>query len=126
MPSFFSDMLLCHLCCSSSHFVCSFQICEWTHRVAGAGQIHAGVLLKLHLNTYMYIDIICIYIYIYICLYTHIYIYIYIRERCNYTYTDTYHIHTCTIGHYTWLISNWAHFLLGSFLIGLDYNCIPS
>ena len=27
---------------------------------------------------------------------------------------------------YTWLISDWAHFSLGSFLIGLDSNCIPS
>ena len=27
---------------------------------------------------------------------------------------------------YTWLISNWAHFSLGSCLIGLNSNCIPS
>ena len=27
---------------------------------------------------------------------------------------------------YTWLISNWPHFQLGSFLIGLNSNCIPS
>ena len=26
----------------------------------------------------------------------------------------------------TWLISNWAHFWLGSFLIGLDSYCVPS
>ena len=27
---------------------------------------------------------------------------------------------------YTWLVSNWAHFKLGSFLIGLHSNCTPS
>ena len=27
---------------------------------------------------------------------------------------------------FTWLISNWAQFYLGSFLIGLNSSCIPS
>ena len=43
----------------------------------------------------------------YVCMYVYIYIYIYIYV-------------------YTWLISDWAHFYLGSFLIGLDSNRTPS